>query len=178
MTPARRVTLGPMAHQEHNPIETIVRGAWVEGGRILLCRNRRHGYCFLPGGHIDPGETAAHALAREMREELGVRLEVGRFLGGSESAFMQRHYKTGKPEPHQEINLLFELRRPASSTLDPGSVRSQEDHIEFCWVPIQDVLPGESDVRLLPGSISQLLRFHVEPTDTPTAPGWVTDWHL
>jgi 8-oxo-dGTP diphosphatase len=32
----------------------------------------------FPGGKVEPGESDAQALVREAREELGVRLEVGR----------------------------------------------------------------------------------------------------
>jgi 8-oxo-dGTP diphosphatase len=32
----------------------------------------------FPGGKVEPGESDAQALIREAREELGVRLEVGR----------------------------------------------------------------------------------------------------
>ena len=56
------------------------------GGVDLLLEVRAAGIpqagdpCF-PGGRIEPGETPAQAAAREMEEELGVRVDPARFLG-------------------------------------------------------------------------------------------------
>lgn len=36
----------------------------------------------LPGGKVDPGEGSVDALHREIREELGVGIELGRFVAG------------------------------------------------------------------------------------------------
>ncbi|MGI6749640.1 MAG: NUDIX domain-containing protein [Atribacter sp.] len=44
-----------------NPVELIVRGVCVLDGMVLLCRNRKAGNVYLPGGHLEPGEGLAQA---------------------------------------------------------------------------------------------------------------------
>mgnify|MGYP000418672029 CR=1 FL=1 len=53
-----------------------------EQGRYLLIRRgwklkRAPGVWCFPGGEVEPGETLEQALAREMREELGLAVRVG-----------------------------------------------------------------------------------------------------
>ncbi|MEU8230505.1 NUDIX domain-containing protein [Actinoplanes sp. NPDC048967] len=60
----------------------IVVAALVRDGRVLLVHRSPDRQVYpdvwdLPGGHIDPGETELVALAREMHEELGVRIAPG-----------------------------------------------------------------------------------------------------
>ena len=50
-------------------IEVIARGVCVAGGRVLLCRAKGGSSTYLPGGHVEFGETGREALVREMREE-------------------------------------------------------------------------------------------------------------
>lgn len=45
-------------------------------GRVVLLKNEREEW-ELPGGRIEDGESAPGCLAREVEEELGVRIEVG-----------------------------------------------------------------------------------------------------
>ena len=106
-------------------VEVIARGVCVTGGQVLLCHGKRSEVSYLPGGHVEFCETAREALAREMREELGREVAVGRVLGCCEHAFVQQG------EPHAEINLLFEMTVPG---LVPGEeVVSAEDWIGFRW---------------------------------------------
>ena len=115
-------------------IETIARGVCVRDGKLLLCRAKGGASTYLPGGHIEFGETGRQALVREVKEELGVDAETGAFLGVVENAFNQH----GKP--HAEINLVYELKIP-SATL----ARACEDWIEFEWrdrARLDDLLPA------------------------------------
>lgn len=63
-----------------------LRDGWSRAAALLLTRRglqlRRHaGQWALPGGRLDPGETAIEAALREMREEIGVDLPPAAVLG-------------------------------------------------------------------------------------------------
>lgn len=58
----------------------VVRDA---AGRVLLvlrANEPSRGKWSVPGGRIEPGETARAAAAREVREETGLDVEVGELL--------------------------------------------------------------------------------------------------
>ncbi|GAA2418396.1 NUDIX domain-containing protein [Nonomuraea africana] len=59
-----------------------VTGVVIEDDRILLLdQDTGTGRSWsLPGGKVEPGETLSDALVREMREETGISVAVGRLL--------------------------------------------------------------------------------------------------
>lgn len=127
-------------------IEIIARGVCVKGNRLLLCHSKGRANTYLPGGHIDFGEKAGEALIREIKEELGVKARLGRFLGAVEHEYRR---KSGKI---CEINLVFEVKIPK---LKPHKKpQSEEDYIEFLWCDM-DKLAGS---RLEPWPLRTCLK--------------------
>lgn len=61
--------------QSGNPIPAASIAVFRDG-KVLLARRARPRLWSLPGGRIEPGETAEQAALRELREEVGVEAEI------------------------------------------------------------------------------------------------------
>lgn len=105
-------------------IEVIARGVSRRGNSVLLCRNDKRGYLYLPGGHVEVGERAEDALVREFAEECGVKVSIGDLALTCEASFGQ-----GANLVH-EVNLVFHVE-PLPDSL---TVLSLEPGISFHWI--------------------------------------------
>jgi len=56
-----------------------IKGVVLLGARVVLLQNERDEW-ELPGGKLEAGEDPEACLAREIAEELSIRVEVGRLL--------------------------------------------------------------------------------------------------
>ena len=83
----------------------------VDEDHILMVRHQKgeSSYWMLPGGGVDYGETLPEALARELREELCVEIEVGdlRFVNDSVAPDGSRHIVN----MHFDAEILDEIPR-------------------------------------------------------------------
>lgn len=108
-------------------IELIVRAVCVKENKLLLCKAKNADWHYFPGGHVEFGEPAKAALARELKEELGVRADVQDFLGAAENT-----YERDETTSH-ELNLAFACNVPGMA------LQSREDHVEFFWIPLDEI---------------------------------------
>lgn len=117
----------------------------VKDGRVLLARHEKAGesYWVLPGGAVEPGETAAEALVRELREEAGVEAEVGDLL------FVNDGYR-----PEAETVALYFAAEVVRELAQPTHVHEKVLQ-ETRWLTIDEL----RDLELRPDIKSELLEY-------------------
>ena len=116
----------------------VVAGLLVDDAGRVLVTQRRADQAMplqweLPGGKLEPGESPTVALARELTEELGVAVEVGRIW---EVLF----------HAYPDFDLLMMVYR---CRLPPGEVPRCVEVADLTWRPPDqlwdlDVLPADA----------------------------------
>ena len=109
----------------------------MQDRKILMVGNDRADYLYSVGGRIQFGETAEEAVVREVLEETGVKMEIGR-LG-----FVHENYFYGDAPSKQgklvyEISLYFYMMVPHDFT--PVSQSFTEDNSKeyLRWVSLDE----------------------------------------
>ena len=117
----------------------------TRGEHVLLCTVEGLDYWFLPGGRVRFGEPSDAALARELAEELGHGLPVGRLALVVENIFTKRTLQ-------HEIGLYYRITWPAG--LDPGDLAGGvEAGHRFLWAALREL--GSIDFR--PAGLAPIL---------------------
>ena len=106
------------------------------GNKILLVRRADNGRWAVPGGFMEPGESAAEACAREVVEETGLQVRVGRLIAVYSNPNILLEYPDGNR--YQIVALYFAAEptggelRPSSETTEVGYFSPGEiEHLEM-----------------------------------------------
>ncbi len=126
-----------------------VRGALIEGGKILLVRERTDNRWSLPGGFADVGRSASENVAKEIQEEAGISVSV-------RSLYAVRHKAKGNYEPDaRDFYKLFFL----CDQKDAGQPIAGQETSEVGFFPRFE-LPELSLARVTSDDIEAAFAFH------------------
>lgn len=110
-------------------IHLLVRALILKGNQILLTKGVGSKFTFLPGGHIEVGESAKKSLERELKEEMGIEVRVGKYLGALEHSFsLDDGFQ-------HEINHIFLVELVNNEQ----KIKSKEEHLNFLWVNVDEI---------------------------------------
>lgn len=131
-----------------------VRGAvFDESGNVLLVRERQDGRWTLPGGWCDVLEGPSEAVARELREEAGMAVEVDKLV-----AVLDRDKQGHRPYFPFHVHKLFFLCRERFRVPPDSTETTAVD-----WFPL-DGLPPLSTSRVLEPQLRLMHNHWLDPT--------------
>lgn len=103
---------------------------------ILVIHDERSPYAYLPGGRVKMGETAEHAVVREVQEELGVASKIIRPLW-----LNQAFFKEDVDRLHYHELCIYFLMDISESELSAKGNRftlTEGKHVHtFEWLPFE-----------------------------------------
>lgn len=115
---------------KHPPTHRVGAFAIIrdDDGRVLISRRSDSGWFNLPGGGVESHESAPEGLVREVREETGLEVAIGRLIG-----------LYAKPQKHEMV-LTFEAR-VTGGTLQPSDEADLHEWVTPDLLNERQVLP-------------------------------------
>lgn len=111
----------------------------IHEDRLLVMRDRRNPYCYLPGGRVSFGETAEEALRRELLEEMGLDLKIERLAWVAETFFTDDMSR----EHFHEIGFYYVVDAADENLLRQGEafehIEDNGNQLKFSWIPLDAV---------------------------------------
>lgn len=104
----------------------------IDGTRVLMSFDIRHGQYFSIGGRAHFGESSEQAVLREVFEELGVKAEVER-LG-----FIHENFFKIDGKPFHEISFFYYIKPFDYDKIDFEAISCDGEDLKIEWVDLTD----------------------------------------
>jgi 8-oxo-dGTP diphosphatase len=147
-------TAGRRDHSTQRPIRCVGAVVHDAAGRLLLIRRATEpgrGLWSIPGGRVQPGESDADAVRREVQEETGLVVQVGPLLGSVQ-----------RPAPGGSV---FDIHDYSAQVIS-GDLMAGDDAEQARWVTAAEY----GKLAVVDGLTEALGEWSVLPSDPSARP--------
>ena len=99
--------------------------------KFLLTKRADNGQWCIPGGHMEPGESVAETVIREILEETGLEVEIVKLIGVYSSPHIKVEYQPG--QSMQPVVFNFELRQVG------GELGTSDEVTEYGFFSLEEL---------------------------------------
>ncbi|KAA6440000.1 NUDIX hydrolase [Dyadobacter flavalbus] len=110
-----------------------VAGVAILNGKVLMHKTPSDHFWSLPGGRAELFEFSKDTLLREMQEETGMQVQVGKMLWISENFFRYNGIR------HHEIGFYFEMEIPGLKDQTDFSGSEGQEELLFSWIDVRSL---------------------------------------
>ena len=107
----------------------------MKDDKVLMVKNNRDDYYYSVGGRIQFGETARDAILREVREELGIEMEIDR-LGFIKEAYFYGTVGSERERLIYEPAFYFYMKVPNDFEIQNKTFLEDGTQEYLEWVPL------------------------------------------
>ena len=138
---------------KYTEIRPIVLGIVIKDNKLLVLEGfdeKKNEFFYRAlGGGIEFGEKSDEALKREFLEELGIEIEIDKYLGLAENIFEFNGRKA------HELVLMYKINIKDEDYKENYVVNDDKGKFKGLWVDIQKFVKGEK--RLYPQEVFKYL---------------------
>jgi ADP-ribose pyrophosphatase YjhB (NUDIX family) len=117
--------------------------AIIDGGKVLLVKDRKDDFYKLPGGEVVEGEEVERACLRNAREKVNADLEIKKLL----CVDVLWQNPTSKEKMTIVLfNFLVKLK-------NKKELRISEKIIDMRWISIKDIKQGKTEEKISPNTM-------------------------
>ena len=123
----------------------------IHNNKVLVHRNVNHDHYCLPGGRVEIGESSDNTVKRELKEELGKKIEILNYVATIENFFILDNKKYHEIFFIQKAEFVNDEDKKLEDTL--YNIEGKE-YLRYEWLDLKKI----DEYNILPHCVNTILK--------------------